>query len=32
MVVALVATATLTILLFLFADVPIALARGLLGG
>ena len=32
MVVALVATAALTILLFLFADVPIALARGLLGG
>jgi len=32
MVVALVATAALTILLFFFADVPISLARGLLGG
>ncbi len=32
MVVALVATAAMTILLFFFADVPLALARGLLGG
>ena len=32
MVVALVATAALTVLMFFFADVPIALARGLLGG
>ena len=31
MVIALVATAALTVLMFFFADVPIALARGLLG-
>ncbi len=31
MVVALVATAALTVLMFFFADVPLALARGLLG-
>ena len=31
MVVALTASAALTILMFFFADVPIALARGLLG-
>ena len=32
MVVALVATAALTVLLFFFADIPLALARGLVGG
>jgi hypothetical protein len=31
MVLALVATAALTILMFFWADVPLALARGMLG-